>query len=142
MASSKNRFEPLDASAMLRVESAAPLTVTADGTYFDLASSTAEWNLGQTGSKMQFVVLAQVTAADVSGTGTYALALKVSNADSTVTKTFSSTVVTGTGLVVLPILVEQIESVAGASKITVTATLGGTTPSFDYYAWVSVLTGH
>lgn len=138
----RNRFA-FDAELLLRTEDAAAITATGNSDLFDLTESTAEWNLGDIGSKQEFVIVVHVTAADVSGDGTYSVAVNIADDAGSTVGTGSSLSVTEAGTYYLPVIKENVVAVGG-SQVGVTATLGGTTPSFDYFAYVSPFygTGH
>lgn len=138
MPTKSSRFA-LDAELFLRKENLAAVTASGDSDAFNLGASTAEWNLGELGTKQEFAVI--VAVSEIVGTGTYEFGLKVSNAAGNVSKVFSKVAVDANGRYVLPITEEQIMSVAGATKIAVTVTVGGTTPSLKYNARIAPFYG-
>lgn len=141
MRAGRNRFA-LDAELFLKNDKAAAITATETTSYFNLTLATAEWANGEVSSKQEFVVVVHVeTLDDTTGDETYTFALKVANADASVSKNFSSTAVTEPGQYVLPITREQIDTVAAGEKIAVVATLAGTTPSVKYFAYVAPFFG-
>lgn len=142
----RNRFA-FDAATLIQAENSAALTASGVSSYFDLGKATSEWHLGDLGAKQEFVVVVHVGNNPTTGGATletYSLALQVANDDASVTEKFSATAIAEAGVYVLPITKEQIETVAGASKIAVSATLAGTAPSIQYFAYVAPFygTGH
>lgn len=140
-----NRFS-LDAETVLRAAGSAAITSTGGSGGLALDALTAYWNAGDVANSHEMAVVVQVEAVDtVTGDETYVFAIEVDSVadfSDTPTKLVTRTV-TAAGRFVLMVTREDLVGAgADAKYLRVHATIGGTTPSVTYNAYVAPVVGH
>lgn len=142
---SKNRFS-IDAETVLQAEASSPITATAGSTNtLSLDALSAYWNSGDLAMKHQFAIIMHVTAIDTGdGDETYVVGPQVDSvaafSDSPVS--LSTKTITSTGRYEFVVTREEVEAAdANGAFIRLLATLGGTTPSLTYHAYVAPIVG-
>lgn len=137
---SKVKFTVDKAAAVtLRASSAAAITATTAETGVTLNNGGAYWNAGQT-PYQAFAV--NLLVKSLVGTGTYSITVEVSATQGGSYTVVGTLAVAATGVYTINLDVDTIKKVlSGAAFIRVNATLGGTTPSLDYDAYLAPIVG-
>lgn len=144
---SANRFS-FDAATVLQPSTAAAVAASAaSADFISLDVLTSYWASGDVAEELDMAVVIETTA--VSGTlPTVAFTVQVapdSGAFSAPVAIGAAPVVSNTGRTVIVIDRDDIVAALGASptvgSLRLFATLGGTSPSFTYNAWVAPLAG-
>lgn len=129
-------------SITFRARDAAALTATGNSAVIALDQLDGYWNTQEELADQTFAVVANVTAADFANADeTYTLGLQFGDAadfgGDNVTLTTIPVIAVGTQLVFLVDVDTVRAALPGATHMRIVATLGGTTPSLDYYAWLA-----
>ncbi|UIS25207.1 putative minor capsid protein [Erythrobacter phage vB_EliS-L02] len=143
MAKMNSKFKyMLDAAPAitLRAKSAAAITATADSAVYALEQLDGYWNTEEELADQTFAVVVNVDALDTANADeTYVLTLvfgddaAFSNSVTTHTLTLA-----GTGQHVFLVDFDTVRALlSDATHMKITATLGGTTPSLDYHAFIA-----
>lgn len=124
----------------LRAKSAAALTADTNGDALVLDALEGYWNTNGELADKTFAVVIHVTALDTSSADeTYAINLQagpVGFASNVVIGTLPS--ITKTGQYVILVDINTVKALkADAAAIRLVTDVGGTTPSIDFYAWIS-----
>lgn len=122
-----------ESTVLLRATGSAALTAT--------ATSAVDFDVDAGGA---FAVVINVEAVDVSGDGTYEFTIGGQDGDGANDVALVTTgAITSTGEHLFLVDADTAAKMAGASveKLALTATLGGTSPSLTFSAWVNPVRG-
>lgn len=134
----------IDALLFLRTDVAAAVTSTGNSDAVVLTRENGLEGHPDALAAGQFTVIVDVTALDTSDADeTYVLAVKASDNSSFGNEvTVGSLTVTGTGLRTFVVDSEEIDRLGTKpDRVRIGHTLGGTTPSITYTAWIAPLAG-